>query len=76
MNEVDELIKNLGKLMGKQIKVNFCSKRNGDVSRLLADSSKAQKILNWKLRYSTLDKILKSAIEYEYRRNRMKSFFA
>lgn len=46
------------------IVVNFCEegRRPGDPSHLVADSSKARSILNWKPKYSNIDQILQTAI--------------
>ncbi len=62
---VREMIKTVEQLCNVPIKTVISKARAGDPAILIADSSKAQAILRWKPRYSTLEYMIKSAYCYE-----------
>ncbi len=53
------------KKINKNLKINFIKRRPGDVSQVFSDTKKFKKILKWKPRYNNIDKIIKSAINWE-----------
>lgn len=64
-SSVREVINTMKKVSGKNFKVIEGVKRAGDGEQLIADSTKAQKVLNWKPKYDNLDLICKSALKWE-----------
>ncbi len=56
-----EVIKTAEKIIGNKIAYEIGPRREGDPSVLIADSTKASKILNWKPRFSSLEAIVASA---------------
>ena len=54
---VKQMCNLVSKILDKKISIEYTSKRQGDCAILLADSSKAKKILNWKARNSISDSI-------------------
>jgi len=62
---VKELIKAVERLCNKKMIVNTVKRRPGDPATLVADPSKAMRILAWKPYYSDLDFIIKSALKWE-----------
>jgi len=64
---VAELIKEAKKITGIDFKVETAPRRAGDPAVLVADSTKAQKVLNWKPEYS-LTRIIQTAWNWEQNR--------
>lgn len=62
---VKEIIATAEAVTGKRIPVTISDRRSGDGSRLVADSSKIQKELGWKPKYSDIRDIIKTAWEWE-----------
>ncbi len=60
----NEIINYVRNFINKKIKVIYVNKRKGDISRLICNSNKIQKILNWKIRSSTLKKIVYDEIKW------------
>lgn len=58
---VFEVIKAVEKVIGKPIKYKITSKRDGDPSALVADSSRAVSVLGWQPSFKNLASIIKSA---------------
>lgn len=56
-----EVIQMIEKISGQKVKINISARRPGDADKLIADSSKLQRKLNWKPQYSDLETIIKSA---------------
>ena len=46
-------------------KINFKNRRSGDMVKVIANTKKLKKILNWKPKYYNLNKIVKSSINWE-----------
>ena len=62
---VKEVLSMIEKIIGKSLKINICVRREGDPARLVADSNKAQKTLQWKPVYSDLRRIITDAYNFE-----------
>lgn len=62
-----EVIKTCEQISNQKAKVIISDRRPGDPAILIADSTKAKKILNWKPKY-TLEKIIKTAWNWEKQR--------
>lgn len=58
---VKEVIETARDITGKEINSEIVSRRTGDPSKLVADSSKAKDLLGWNPKYPKLGKILESA---------------
>ena len=52
------------KIVGKKISLNIKPKREGDPAQLVADNSKAKRILNWEPK-NTLEASIKTAYAWE-----------
>lgn len=61
---VMEVIETARQVTGKEIKVEIAPPRPGDPSRLISNSEKAYKILNWKPQYPQLTEIIRTAWEW------------
>ena len=59
-----EIVK-IFKKMNNKLKINFVKRRIGDASSVFANTKKFNKILNLKMRYNDIRKILISSIEWE-----------
>ncbi|MBR3348132.1 MAG: UDP-glucose 4-epimerase, partial [Mycoplasmataceae bacterium] len=64
---VKEVFDKSKEVLDSNIKVNIQARRLGDPAKLYSDTSKVQKILNWKPEY-TLEKII--ITEYNFRKNK------
>ena len=67
---VKEVIDNFNKMNKKKINYSFSKRRKGDVFRLIANSSLIKKKLNWKPKYDSIKKILKSSLDWESKINK------
>lgn len=63
-----EIIKTFEKISGIKVQYEIAKRRPGDPATLIATSEKAQKILKWKMKHSSLEDILESAYEWEKKR--------
>lgn len=61
---VKELIQHTEKISGKKVPVKNVARRAGDAPCMIADSSKAKKVLGWKPSHSDIDTILKTAWQW------------
>ena len=61
---VKQVIAKIEELTGKKVKCKYSERRSGDAERLLADITKAEKVLGWTPKYSDLDKIIKTAYSW------------
>lgn len=57
-----EIIKAVEKLSGEKLKYKFAKKRPDEPSCLVADNSKAIKELNWSIKYTNIEEILKTSL--------------
>ena len=62
---VNEIIETAKKVTNKDFNIISENRRIGDPDILIADSSRAEKILNWKPIYSSLDEIVSHAWDFE-----------
>ena len=58
---VRQVVKAAEKVVGNKIPVKESGRREGDPAVLVADASRARKVLGWKTRYSDLETIVSSA---------------
>ncbi|MFA5878996.1 MAG: UDP-glucose 4-epimerase GalE [Candidatus Margulisiibacteriota bacterium] len=65
---VKEIIEAIEKVTKKNIPAIDGPRREGDPPQLLADSSKAKKILNWQTRYSDIETIITDAWRWHQKR--------
>lgn len=61
---VREIIDLSADLMGKNAEISYAERRHGDPDSLVADNSKAEKLLNWRPRFGIVE-TLQSVIEVE-----------
>jgi len=59
-----EVIKMAEKVSGKKLKVKVAPRRPGDANKLVADSTKIQKDLGWRPKYSDLETIISTAWQW------------
>ena len=62
IKEVAEIFK---KKNSKNFNYSFTNKRLGDISYMVADVKKINKLLNWKPKFSSLEKMLTSEIKWK-----------
>ena len=53
----------------KNLIINFLERRPGDVAQVYADTKKFKKLLKWKPKFNSINKIIKSAINWERKLN-------
>ena len=53
----------------KNLIINFLERRPGDVAQVYADTKKFKKLLQWKPKFNSINKIIKSAINWERKLN-------
>ncbi len=53
-----EIIESARRITGREIPIKIVERRAGDPAKLIASSSKALKLLNWKTRFSDADEII------------------
>ena len=66
---VNDVIDNFKKNTKKKIKVITIKKRKGDMAKIISDTSKLKKFIKWKPKFNNLDKIVKSCINWENKKN-------
>jgi UDP-glucose 4-epimerase len=71
-HSVLEVIESARKVTGQPIPVRTAGRRAGDPPKLVADATKAQKVLGWKAAQSDLPAILKS--QWEWRRKHPRGY--
>ena len=49
--------------------INFIEKRQGDIAQVYSDTKKLKKMLRWKPKFNNINKIIKSAINWEKKLN-------
>lgn len=64
-HSVKEVLTMVEKVCERKLNIKICARREGDPSILVADPSKAEKILGWKAVHSDLDKIIHDAFIFE-----------
>lgn len=63
-----EVIAAARRVTGKDFGVNFAGRRPGDPASLIADASKARRILGWQPLHTDIEAIVRDASGYEQRR--------
>ncbi len=58
---VKEIITSVKRVTEVQFKVEIAAARDGDPPVLIASAIKAERILNWKIKYRSIDDIIKTA---------------
>lgn len=61
---VKEVIEETEKITGKKVNAEIFPRRAGDPAALVANSSKAKRILNWKPEFSDIHTIIESAVKW------------
>ena len=57
------------KITQNKINYKFTKRREGDVEKLIAETSKILKHINWKPKYNDLSEIINSSIKWEEKIN-------
>jgi UDP-glucose 4-epimerase len=71
---VREVLKAVAEASGEKVPSQDGPRRAGDVARVISDSSKLRKTLNWKPRYDDLKVICQTALEFERKRMSLEPF--
>tara|TARA_Y100001970_G_C14231157_1_gene858726 strand:- start:156 stop:1142 length:987 start_codon:yes stop_codon:yes gene_type:complete len=64
-----DVIRTTNKLTNNSINYKFSKRRDGDVERLIAETSKIKQFIKWTPKYDNLEKIIKSSIDWEIKIN-------
>jgi len=64
-----EVINEFKKFTKNKVKINFKIRRQGDMSKIIANASKLKKTLIWKPKFDKLNKMVKSCIDWEKKLN-------
>ena len=64
---VKEVIQSFEKNTKKKIIIKILKKRKGDMEKIIANSSKLKKYINWKPKYNNLNTMVKSCLNWEKR---------
>jgi UDP-glucose 4-epimerase len=65
---VREVVKMVEQVTGKKVPVQECARRSGDPASLVADASKAARVLNWRPRCSSLEDMIRTAWEWSLKK--------
>lgn len=72
---VKHLVTTVEQLFNVKLKIICGARRQGDPAQVVADVRKAQQILNWQPRHSSLEEILKSAYAFMCKQRNMQRLF-
>ena len=64
-----EVVKAANDVSNNLVKFKFAKRRNGDVEKLIDETSKIKKYIKWTPKYNNLKTIIKSSIECEKKLN-------
>ena len=64
-----DVINTANKITQNKINYKFTKRRDGDVEKLIAETSKILKHINWKPKYNDLSEIINSSIKWEEKIN-------
>ena len=64
-----DVINTANKISGDKIDYKFSNRRDGDVEKLIADTSKILKHIDWRPKYNDLSEIINSSIKWEEKIN-------
>jgi len=62
---VKQVVNEFKKQIKKKIKINFLPRRSGDMEMIIADNKKLKKFINWRPKYNSIKRIVKSCIDWE-----------
>jgi UDP-glucose 4-epimerase len=65
-----EVIEAARRVTGREIKINKAQRRPGDPASLVADATKARRVLGWQPVHTDIEAIVRDAWDYEQRRGR------
>jgi UDP-glucose 4-epimerase len=65
---VKEVLQKVKEVTGKDIKIEYASRRPGDPASLTARVDRIHSVIGWEPQYDSLDFIIKSAYEWEKKR--------
>jgi UDP-arabinose 4-epimerase len=68
---VREVVKMVEQVAGRKVPVRECARRSGDPARLIAEASKAARVLSWHPRCSSLEQIVSTAWEWSLKHARI-----
>jgi UDP-glucose 4-epimerase len=60
----NKIVNYVKRSINKKIKLEYVNRRKGDISRLVCDSNKIKKILNWTAKNSNLKKIMHNEVQW------------
>ena len=69
---VKDVVNEFRKYANKNLKIIEYSKREGDMVKVISDSRKLKKFINWKPKYNNLGKIIKTCLNWEKNFNNIK----
>ncbi len=69
---VQEIINSAQQVTGKKVAIKQLPRRTGDPAYLIADTSRAQKLLGWQPQHSDITSIISSAYEFFIQENNQK----
>ena len=64
-----DVVNTANKIYQNKIVYKFSSRRNGDVEKLIANTSKILKYIDWKPKHNHLEEIINSSVEWEKKIN-------
>ena len=64
-----DVVNTANKLYQNKIDYKFSDRRDGDVEKLIAETSKIMKYIKWKPKYNDLNKIISSSVKWEEKIN-------
>ena len=62
---VKDVVERFKKNTKKKVSVKILKKRKGDMAKIIANSTKLKKYINWKPKFNNLNLIVKSCIKWE-----------
>jgi UDP-glucose 4-epimerase len=65
-----EVIEAARRVTGREIKVSIAERRRGDPAALVADATKARRVLGWQPVHTGIESIVRDAWEFEQSRAR------
>lgn len=61
---VKKIVQNFAKISGRRIKITYTSPKPGDVSKMIADTKKLNKLLSFKAKKKVMDLIIESSLKW------------
>jgi UDP-glucose-4-epimerase GalE len=72
-HSVREVVGMVEQVTGKRVPVRACPRRSGDPASLIAEASKAARVLSWQPRCSSLEEIIRTAWEWSSKQATVRS---